>query len=205
MANNNFITNTSVFTPFTYEEIAAPLIQQTELQNQIDEAYAQLGANASAIASQLNPTSDKKAFAMYNNYMNELKKQADSLARSGLNNASRSALNQLNVRYGSDIIPIQKALEARSSEVKRYNELKGKNGTMFANFNPSTTSVDDYISNPNLSFSSVNGSDLTKQVADQLEPFAKILREYYTTGKLDNYTNTWLEKRGLSIQDIQEA
>lgn len=205
MANNNFVTNTSVFTPFTYEKIAAPLMQQTQMQIALEDSYNQLGTNASAIASLLNPTNDKRAFAIYQNYMNELSNQAESLAKQGLNSKSRSALSKLNARYGTDIMPIQKAYENRAAEIKRYNELKGKNGTMFANFNPSTLSVDDYMSNPNLSFSSVNGSDLTKQVADQLEPFAKILRDYYTTGKLDNYTNTWLEKRGLSIQDIQEA
>lgn len=205
MANNNFITNTSVFTPFTYDEIAAPLLQQTQAEMELEDKYAELGQNAGAIGSQLNPESDKIAFAMYQKYMRELERQAGELSRSGLNNTSRANLMNLFKRYGSDIIPIQTALTNRANEVKRYNELLDKDPTRLYNFNPSTMSVDNYISDPALSFQSQSGALLAQEVANQVAPIAKILRSAKNYGSLDNYTKLWLEQRGLSQAEIQYA
>ena len=205
MANSNFVTNTSVFTPFTYEEIAAPLREQTQLQMAIEDAYSQLGQNAGAVAALLNPQNDSRSYNQYMNYMNALGDQAGAIAREGLTPRSRAALMDLNSRYATDIIPIQKAYENRAAEIKRAQEISDKDPTRLLSYNPSQKSVDEYLSNPNMSFESKSGALLAEEVAQQVAPLSKILTDYGNGKPLDRYTKTWLENHGLTVEQVQAA
>lgn len=205
MANSNFIVNTSRFTPFSYEELAAPLAEQTKMQMAIEDAYTQLGQNAGAIGSLLNPSNDSRAYQQYTNYMNALSKEAEEIARTGLNSRSRAALSALNARYATDISPIQTAYENRAAEIKRAQEISDKDPTRLLSYNPSQISIDKYMENPSMSFKSQSGALLAEEVAQQVKPIADVLRSAANYGALDNYTKLWLEDRGLSPEEVQYA
>ena len=106
MANSNFITNQTVFEPFTYDEIYKPLQESTAVHNQIADAYAELDAKASVWENMANRATDRKTYEQYMKYANDLRKNVNELAARGLTTNSRNAFRQMFRRYQQEITPL---------------------------------------------------------------------------------------------------
>ena len=52
------------FRPFSYQEMVAPLQQATEAQQQIEDAYGELGAQSDLMASIANEQANPEAYRM---------------------------------------------------------------------------------------------------------------------------------------------
>ena len=164
------------FRPFSYQELIAPLQQATEQQMQLEDAYSELGAQSDLMASIANEQANPKAYSMYKSYADELANQAQELAKSGLTPNSRNALSNMRRRYSSEIAPIQIANTKREELTKEQREALQRDPSLLFDVNYATKNIDYMLDNPNATYTSISGNELTKRASQMASNFAKTIQ-----------------------------
>lgn len=108
----------ALFTPFSYSDLVAPLIQYKEEYDRVEEAYSELMAKAAIWKDEIDKNVNPDAFSLFNNYYGELDSTVTDFSK-GMNAENRSALLGLKSRYFSEIEPIRKASE-KIEKAKNY-------------------------------------------------------------------------------------
>lgn len=108
----------ALFTPFSYSDLVAPLIQYKEEYDRVEEAYSELMAKAAIWKDEIDKNINPDAFSLFNNYYGELDSTVTDFSK-GMNAENRSALLGLKSRYFSEIEPIRKASE-KIEKAKNY-------------------------------------------------------------------------------------
>ena len=206
MANYSLIIN-SRYKPFSYQELLAPALMATQAHQDIETQYADLDTKASVWENMANKQTDPYAYKMYKRYSDDLRNAADQLAQSGLSPSSRQNMLKLRARYSQEITPIEQAYTARQKQAEQQQQALLQDPTLMLSRRASTTSLDDYIRNPQLGYESYSGKLLTAQAATAAQALAKQMRDnprkwrdilhgaYYET----------LMQRGFTSQDVLEA
>lgn len=204
--NLNIVAN-SRFKARSFDDLLKPLAMYTQEYNAIEQGVNELDTKASVWENMANEQTDPYAYKMYKKYSDDLKSAADSLATSGLSNQSRSNLMKLKARYSQEITPIEQAYAARKEQAKEQQQAMLQDPTLLLSRRAATTSLDDYIRNPQLAYESYSGKLLTAQAATAAQALAKQMRDnprkwrdilhgaYYET----------LMQKGFTSQDVLEA
>ena len=204
--NLNLVVN-SRFKPFSYQELLAPALMATQAHQDIETQYADLDTKASVWENMANEQTDPYAYKMYKKYSDDLRNAADQLAQSGLSPSSRKAMLNLKARYSQEITPIEQAYAARKEQAKEQQQAMLQDPTLLLSRRAATTSLDDYIRNPQLAYESYSGKLLTAQAATAVQALTKQMRDnprkwrdilhgaYYET----------LMQKGFTSQDVLEA
>ncbi len=162
------------WTPYTFDEILKPLVMYTEEYNKQEEALSELATKAGVWENMINPQTDSHAYKMYKQFSNELEDYADQLAKKGLNATSRKRILNMRTRYNKEITPIEQAYVARQKQAEQQQALM-KDPTLMLSRRAATTSLDDYIRNPQLDYEVQSGALITKRVADELKNYKNTL------------------------------
>jgi hypothetical protein len=162
MANYSLVIN-SQFKPFSYQEMLAPTLMATQAHQELENQYGELATKASVWEEMANEQTDPYAYKMYKTYANDLEEQAGQLAREGLTPASRQNMLKMKQRYSRDIVPIEQAYKRRQELIDEQRKALMANPSLMYDVDFSMTSLDDLISNPNMSYTSVSGDDLYKK------------------------------------------
>ena len=203
MANYSLVIN-SKFRPFSYQELATPVIQMTQAHQQLEEQYAELQTKANIWDKMADEHNDRKAHDLYKKYADDLRDKAGQLAKYGLDVSSRQDMLNMRSRYASEIVPIENAYRKREEQAKMQQQALLANPTLLLSRRASTTSLDKYLENPNLDFESYSGAMLTQQTAQAVQNMTKELTST-KVGRLDSFTKTFMQKHGLSRTDILQA
>lgn len=202
MANYSLIIN-SKFRPFTYDELMKPVHDSTEAHQEVEAAYGALDTQASKWEHMANQATDEKAYTMYKTYADDLRAQADNLAKNGLNALSRKDLLTMQRRYAQEITPIENAYTRRAALADEQRKLRQQDNSLRFQRDAATMSLDDFIDNPMLDYGkSYSGATLEKQAGEAALSLAKGLREYAITGTSDPYTNAFVLKYGYTPEKI---
>lgn len=175
MANFNFVSGAK-FRPFSYQEMLQPLQAYTNEYNTIQEGMGELSAKAGVFERLANEQTDPKTYAMYKQYSNDLAKQAESLAKQGLTPASRQGLMEMKKRYSSEIVPIEAALSKREELTKAQREAIQRDPSLMFDVNYGMVSLDDLVNNPNATYNTISGTELTKRSAQMAQNLAKTIQ-----------------------------
>lgn len=145
MPNYSLMIN-SRFRPLSYEEIVRPLQQATDLQNAYEDALSNLETEASVWENRINKETDPNVARQYQNYIDDLRARANTLATQGLTPGSRRAMLDMKRRYASEITPIQEAYTTRMKDIERQQKVADATGgrTVFSR-DARTTSLEDYM------------------------------------------------------------
>ena len=173
----NYLVINSKFQPFSFERYLQPYQIYGEAYKEIENQYGELATKASVWDEMANEQTDPYAYNMYKTYSNDLEKQAGQLAREGLTPASRQNMLKMKQRYSSDIIPIEQAYKRRQELVDEQRKLLAQDNTLMFDRNASMLSLDDLIKNPQLTYQSYSGAEITKQVGIAAQNLAKEMRE----------------------------
>jgi len=157
MPNYSFIVG-SRFKPLTYDEIVKPLQQQTELQNQYEDAYAQLSTQAETLRQRAMQEPNAEWSKRYLQYAESLEKSASDLASRGLNQNSRAMVNQARTGFARDIVPIQTAI-ARQTEIAKLQQAQNPALRMVYGNMPT---IDQLIADPTKTSQGYSGADIEK-------------------------------------------
>lgn len=121
---NRYLTSTSVFKPFSFQEMLQPYSIYTDAYNKIEEELSNLDLMAADVASKLNNPKDKTLQQEAVNFQAELTSAMNELYEKGLNPKTRKKLAALKSAYTNKLNPINEAYKAYQEDQKylmRFN------------------------------------------------------------------------------------
>ena len=176
MANYNLVVN-SKFQPFSFERYIQPYQMYGAEYKEVENALGELNQKASIWEEMANAQTDPMAYNLYKTYSEDLQAQANKLATEGLNRVSRSGLMNMRSRYSKEIIPIEQAYATRKAQAEQQQQALLQDDSLIYDRLASQTSLDDYLKNPQLSYTSVSGNNLTAKVSQAAKALSKNMRE----------------------------
>lgn len=195
----------SRFTPLTYDEITRPLIEQTQAQEALENAYMEASDQASQIMAQANEQTDPIAYARLKNYSEALQQQAESLMRQGLNRNSRQSLINMRRRYNQDIVPIKSAVERRNTLADEQRKLRVAHPDMLFERDMNTTSLDAFLQNPQLDFGrSYSGLQIQSDVERAIQAVTQGMGSVTVGGSLGNGVRELIKRTGADPEFVEE-
>ena len=208
MAYGNYgLVVDSKFKARSFDDLIKPLAMYTQEYNALEQSINELDTKASVWENMANEQTDEKAYSMYKNYANDLRNAADQLASQGLSQMSRPSLMNLKSRYSKEIVPIEQAYTTRQKQAEQQQQALLQDPTLMFSRRASTTSLDDYIRNPQLAYDSYSGKMLTAQAATAASALAKEMQEKPRKWRSilgNSYYETMMQK-GFSSQDVLNA
>ena len=202
MANYSLMISSS-FNPYSLQELLPIYQANAQAQYQAEEAFSQLQMKADQWEKLANNAQDADVYNTYKAYSNQLKAAADDILNNGINTASRRNLMNMRAQYASNIIPIEEAYNKRQQQAQVLWQARLQDPTLIAQ-DPSELGLSYYMKNPNYTPQSYSGKLLTAQSAQAAQNLAKTLSSYSKGEPIDSYTNTFIQKHGLTRNDIQK-
>lgn len=202
MANYSLTVN-STFNPYSLQELLPIYQANAQAQYQAEEAFSQLQMKADQWEKLANNAQDADVYNTYKAYSNQLKASADDILNNGINTASRRNLMNMRAQYASNIIPIEEAYNKRQQQAQVLWQARLQDPTLIAQ-DPSELGLSYYMKNPTYTPQSYSGKLLTAQSAQAAQNLAKTLSSYGKGEPIDSYTNTFIQKHGLTRNDIQK-
>lgn len=201
---NYSLTVNSLFQPFSYQELAAPLDRQEAYQEKLIDEYDKLSSQADILEAMGTNDRDKAsgAYSRYKAYSDSLRNEADNLLQFGLNTESRRRLSDIRRRYNTEVVPIQNAWNKREEESKMQLAASIQNPSLMFTRDAVNTSLDDYIRNPQGGFGVINGANITAQMSTMAKNLSEQVRRRDRTG-IDDYTYNYIEHYGLDANIIR--
>ena len=202
MANYSLMISSS-FNPYSLQELLPIYQANAQAQYQAEEAFSQLQMKADQWEKLANNAQDADVYSKYKSYSNQLKEAANDVLNNGINTASRRNLMNMRAQYASNIIPIEEAYNKRQQQAQVLWQARLQDPTLIAQ-DPSELGLSYYMKNPSYTPQSYSGKLLTAQSAQAAQNLAKTLSSYGKGEPIDSYTNTFIQKHGLTRNDIQK-
>lgn len=197
----NYIVIDSKFKPFSYDDMLKPLLQSTQAHQAVEENFSNLSTEAAKMEALMNSQSDSKSYGMYSKYTEDLKTQADKLAKEGLTPGSKQDLFSLRSRYSSEIEPIKAASTEYSNMIDYRQQVASKDNS--ALFKKDYTSIDDFLGGKRADNSYISTKDIISRVAAKAEAIGKSL---YTdpqfTAVLGKQKYQVMQRNGVPLEQI---
>lgn len=206
MANFSLVVN-SKFNPFSFERYIQPYQIYGQAYREVEDTLGELDTKASVWEEMANEQTDPYAYKMYKTYANDLEEQAGQLAREGLNAASRRDMLNMRARYSKEITPIEQAYTTRQKQAEQQQQALLQDPTLMLSRRAATTSLDDYIRNPQLSYEAYSGKLITAQAASAASALAKEMQEKPRKWRSilgNSYYETMMQK-GFSSKAVLQA
>lgn len=203
MAKNYSLTVNSTFNPYSLQELLPIYQANAQAQYQAEEAFSQLQMKADQWEKLANNAQDADVYNTYKAYSNQLKAAADDILNNGINTTGRRNLMNMRAQYASNIIPIEEAYNKRQQQSQVLWQARLQDPTLIAQ-DPSELGLSYYMKNPTYTPQSYSGKLLTAQSAQAAQNLAKTLSSYGKGEPIDSYTNTFIQKHGLTRNDIQK-
>ena len=206
MANYELVVN-SKFQPFSFERYIQPYQLYGQAYKELENQYGELATKSSIWEEMANEQTDPYAYKMYKNYANNLKEQADKLAKEGLNASSRRNMLNMRARYSKEITPIEQAYAARQRQAEQQQQALLQDPTLMLSRRAATTSLDDYIRNPQLAYEAYSGKLITAQAASAASALAKEMQTQPRKWRSilgNSYYETMMQK-GFSSDAVLQA
>lgn len=174
---SRYIVNNSKFKPFSYAEMLAPVQMAQQEHNLVEEGLGEMSAKAGIWDKLADQQTNPVSYAQYKSYADDLTKQADLLARQGLTPESRRGLLDMKRRYANEITPIELAVSKRDELTKAQRDAIQKDPSLMFDVNYGVASIDDLLNNPNATYNTISGSELTKRASMMASNLAKTIQD----------------------------
>ena len=201
MPNFSYVIDSS-FKPYSFQEMLAPIAMYKDEYEKVEDAYLNLSQKADKfkyLADSLDP--DSKAADIYNGYANELKAQAEDLAKNGLSINNRRALTGLKRRYQGEIGLLDEAKTMLDKELELRRQLGAKDPTLL--YADENLNIDKYLGNNRPNLYSVSGSDLfNKGALLGKNVSSRMYKEGDAGSTLGGYYRQWVSKQGVGPNEI---
>lgn len=199
------ITVASKFNPFTYDDYIKPYKENIDTyfknyrdtENKLSDLGTQLEALDYIIESE---PEDSPLKSTYSNYKKELEKAAEALT-SGWSQADVQNYNKLKKMFAKDISPIATQYARRQKLEDEQRKEKVSKPSIYFSKRAAETSLAEMIDNPNWSYTSFVGDDITKAVQSMVSPVATILDNIWKDGPVGDYDKI-LRKYGIFPEDV---
>lgn len=150
----------TTFTPFTYEEMVAPLKDYTQAYKETETAYSDLVAQTEAWKDIANREKSPEAYEMYARYSNALNNVVSDFSK-GMTASNRGALMKMKRDYARDIAPIARASEALDKAMQ-FRQEKGPDAVFEVD---EYNSLDSFLHGQKANNKYILKSDVMKETA----------------------------------------
>lgn len=199
--NYDFVADSS-FKPFSMQEMLVPLQLYKEEYDKTEAAYETL-ADKSDQFRYLSETlpEGSRARQLYEGYANELDKQANDLAKHGLNMGNRRALTNLKRRYQGEIGRLVTADAAMQEERKLRRTMNAKDSSML--YAQDNLSIDDFMDENTPNLYNISGTELyTRGAAAGKAASSRVYSAGDEGSTLNGYYRKWVERNGYSKESM---
>lgn len=198
------ITVTPKYKPFTYEELVKPLEGYWEDYKKHESAIGELETSLAALDYIIQSEPENSPLRKkYADYQQQLTQATDALA-DGYNAKDRDLLRSLKSSFASDITPIGTAYKRRQTLQDEQRKQEISHPSIRYSKKASEASVTDFIDDPNWSYTSFIGDNITKAVEDFVSPLASILQNVTEGEDVGNYKDILWKQYGATVQDVQD-
>ena len=202
MANFS-LSSRAKFTPFTFDEMVKPFQMYKEYYTQQEQLASALAEQAAEWGQKLNEVTDHDTYQTYKNFESDLKDISERLVKQGLDPGLRANIQKMRHRYASEINPIKDAYNWRLQQIQQ--QIDGKSKGMVYEGDAATTSLSDYVANPNLVYGYADSKAGYTRLANAAEAIAQGLSEAKFSKNLDDYTKELLVRSGYDVSDVTTA
>ena len=199
--NYDFVVDSS-FKPFSMQEMLVPLQLYKEEYDKTEAAYETL-ADKSDQFRYLSETlpEGSRARQLYEGYASELDKQANDLAKHGLNMGNRRALTNLKRRYQGEIGRLVTADAAMQEERKLRRTMNAKDSSML--YAQDNLSIDDFLDGATPNLYNISGTELYSRGAAAGKSASMRVTSAGDEGStLGGYYRKWVERNGYSKESM---
>lgn len=142
------VTNGSHFTPFTYDELAKPLMQAVEAHTSAQNAYDAISSETAQLQRYItdNP-GDEKAKKLYDDYVARLSSLQENLWNNGYGAGTRRDLSEARAGFFGDVSRIAAAVKTRKERSDAYHKMKLEHPDMIMGEDPGLSGLDAYLDN----------------------------------------------------------
>lgn len=202
MANNNFITIDSTFVPFTYEELAKPLVEQTTMHLGLQDKYTDVSDELTKWENMLDPIKDKELLAEVQGYKNTLADQVSQLNEKGLMASSFKSFSDLRKKYKS-LGNIETYYTALKEIIKNQRD-ENKTGDAIFSTDSRDLSVEALRKNPSLADYSVLHKDAIYKYASEVSMnlASSIISKPELLAGINSDYELWSQSMGYEPGDI---
>lgn len=197
--NYSLVIN-SQFKPYELSELI-PLYQaNTQAQSAAEEQAVALQSQADMYKNEALKNPNSRAAQIYNNYANDLQKQADDLLNNGLNANNRKGLLAMRSRYAGEIGNIAKAVAAMQENNKLVTSASMNDPTsMYWKYN---NDLDNYLDGNTPDIHRVSGKSVQE---DAMKLAAANSSRKYSKRmiQLDKYYNALQQQQGYTNEEIE--
>lgn len=161
MANYQFVVDSS-FSPFTFQEMWQPAMLYKQEAEKMQDKYDEIQDKADKFKylSQTLPEGSE-ARKMYEGYADSLSKQADGMMQHGYNLDTWAGMRDLRRRYQGEIGQLEIADTRKKAMEEEQRKALLQNPTLLFDNDARSKSIDDYLHNPNLSYTPYSGALIT--------------------------------------------
>lgn len=197
------LSQSAKFNPYSFERLLQPYAMYTQEYNDIEEGITELKSKAELMKQYALQEPDSKAANMYNAYANELDAQANELAKNGLKAVNRSNLLNLKSQYNSSIAPIEIAVARHKELAEEQRKLSAADDTLIYDNDYNSLGIDYLLDNPNASYTSLSGANITKRTAVMAKQAAEAIvsNPEYSSVYNSQYVQQRI-KQGYSMEEI---
>jgi len=197
------------FNPLSTQEMWAPLQYLREQHDKTEEALSQQSQVNAASLQGLNASIDKAAIDIHNAYTDQINKATQDLMSKGfLDSGRRRNLNNLKAEYNSKIVPLQTALQQRQAMAEEQRKMMLQDPTQRFTKGVGDIALADIVADPTkLSYQSVSGRDLSKEVAQKAQMLEKTIEQQAPELKSSGIFGKYLTavKSGASLSEVESA
>ena len=197
------LSQSAKFNPYSFERLLQPYAMYTQEYNAVEEGITELKSKAELMKQYALQEPDSKAANMYNAYANELDAQANELAKNGLKAVNRSNLLNLKSQYNSSIAPIEIAVARHKELAEEQRKLSAADDTLIYDNDYNSLGIDYLLDNPNASYTSLSGANITKRTAVMAKQAAEAIvsNPEYSSVYNSQYVQQKI-KQGYSMEEI---
>lgn len=203
MANYAFVVDNS-FQPFSMQEMLVPFSAYKDAYEKSEEQYNDLSDKSDKFKylSETLPEGSK-ARKLYEDYANDLAKQAEDLAHNGLSMSNRRALTSLRRRYQGEIGRLLQADEAMREEKKLRRSLSAQDSSML--YATDNLNIDSFLDGESPNLYNISGNELyTRGAAAGKAASSRVFSAGDAGSTLNGYYRDYVQKMGYSRDTIQK-
>lgn len=199
------LTANSIFQPFTYQELAAPIMEMSNYQDKMADTIDSMSAQADVLEAMEGNDLDRdsQSYKRYKSYSDSLRREANELYAYGVSTDARQRITDMRRGFSTQIVPIRNAWQKREQEAAaQMNAITANPSIMFTR-DANRTSIDDYVKNPNGGYGVISGANIAAQVSG----IAKNLAKDILSGKavnVDSMTKNYIEKHGYTEDMVRD-
>lgn len=170
----------ATYTPYTYEELAAPVRDATVAHQAVEQNFDTLMTDADKMRAFLNE--DWQSYKDYKEYVDQLNAAAYDLARNGLTRQNRGNLLQLKRDYNGKIQTINAGILSRQNEIDTFKKSAKGQSSRYIGPRPEDYSVDEYMYGNNPFKMGVDGSEIYSYADEQAKASTSRRYQEFTEG-----------------------